>query len=80
MSLEVENLPPALVALHDPGLVKPLHVHVEAPPVGEGDVVTAGTLERTVIAVNINPLSSLLSLKFLVWSRSSELSVKPDNI
>ena len=52
MSLEVEDLPPALVALHDPGLVEPLHVHVEAPPVGEGHVVAAGTLERAVVAAN----------------------------
>ena len=52
MSLEVEDLPPALVALHDPGLVESLHVHVEAPPVGEGHVVAAGTLEGAVVAAN----------------------------
>ena len=49
MSLEVEYLPPALVALHDPGLVEPLHVHVEASPVGEGDIVTSRTFERSVM-------------------------------
>ena len=79
MSLEVEYLPPALVALHNPGLVEPLHVHVEASPVGEGDIVTSRTFERSVIAVNINPLSSLLSLELLVRSCSSEPFIKSDN-
>ena len=79
VSLEVEYFPPALVTLHNPGLVKPLHVHVEASPVGEGDIVTSGTLERSVIAVNINPFSSLLSLELLVRSCSLEPFIQSDH-
>ena len=63
VSLQVQNFPAALVALHYARLVEPLHVKVQTPPVAEGDVVTPGTLEGSGVAVDINSFPDFLSLE-----------------